>query len=803
MSIGAKKRKRSRGSVLLLSIFFLIVLSFLATAFFRIIPAEYHSATQAQKTVQSHYAADAGVREAVSFLKMHDDMTETKITAFNNDRSNPASATAKIDENWSNTVQMTTLDALRGIYEVRSVAYLRGRAVRELRTTIANETFAKYALFYDTWGDDFLFSLGSNSIQGPFHTNSFFKLAAPDANYWSDGKAPFVTGSKAEMTFSSDLPLASNTMGVGDGNMYYGGNYAGTNPALVPFGTDGAPNTQRYNKLIEGGREKMSRIQRVEFPEAVTELSIKAWGGTPPTNAALNTLETNLGSVLVNTDQGANAKGGTVAGGIHIQSDATSVRMEITTGNGNHQKIKVRDASDIGVPGPPNTVYKLDVPIYRAWVVPPPRQETVQGACLTSTTVHDPRYEWVNQPRPVTEPHASCGTETVFIPGTGGISTPITVNKTCTRMVDNWVQVQNGTTPRTVCTSRAPNTTRTVQDPGQWQDVPSTYTGAQHYRTDTVNSNAQTPGAYPVTNPTTTWIPSWNSVVEVNDASYKIPYYNGVKVNGETITNPNDPRLVVADGNTVTIKNDYTGGGKNYAEYTVLTGRTNGVVYSNGTLKDVQGINKGSKSTDSEGNLKYVGRTIATNIQTDKSLEISGDILQYYGGTDTNLNDGSNRLRRGQQSPNADNILGIVAKDITIRQPTNRNSSYFQNTRDGDGKITSFNGGLTVYGVLMAGRKINSTTVNGGFGADNTAMQNGDGLGDFNLFGGIISGNARKTQTGYAGAGSHGFRLNLNYDEIAAMNLENFPRTNRYSVTRYVIFSLDSLDQGFGSMSGK
>jgi Tfp pilus assembly protein PilX len=59
------KKKRSRGSILLLSIFFLIILFSLAVTFFRVIPAEFHSATQARRMVQAQYAADAGVREAV------------------------------------------------------------------------------------------------------------------------------------------------------------------------------------------------------------------------------------------------------------------------------------------------------------------------------------------------------------------------------------------------------------------------------------------------------------------------------------------------------------------------------------------------------------------------------------------------------------------------------------------------------------------------------------------------------------------------------------------------------------------
>lgn len=800
-----RKKKRSRGSILLLSIFFLIILFSLAVTFFRVIPAEFHSSTQARRMVQAQYAGDAGVREAVGWLKAQNVVDDNALTAFTNAHDDNTVAAQKVDDDWSYTVSIEVNDPILKVYDVVSIAYYQDKPVREIRTTVKNETFAKYALFYDTWGSDFLFTMGANSIQGPFHTNDYFHLAAPDSGFWTDGKAPFVNGAKAEMTFADEMPSSMNLMEGGDGNMYYGGNYGSANAGMVPFTEEGTPIDSRYNKMISGGREKMNKVDHVNFPEAVTELRDAAWGGTPPATADLNTLKASKGPLLVNTDAGANTPG-KVKGGMLYASNAKSVRLEITLGNGNHQKTKITDATDTVIVGGGTTTYKYDEDVYRA-LFPQPDKVTTSTPCIQSHTETQPVYGSVNQPKTVTSAHPSCGTEVVFIPGSGGVSTPITVNKVCAHKEDNWVTVQTGTKQVTVCDKYGPTVTTVTPQPAIYKDVASDYPGAQKYKTVTkTTTDPNYPGAYGATTGNAT-IPTVNSVVEVNDSAFKIPFYSGMKINGVVITDPNDSRLTVTDGNTVHIKNDYSANGKNYAEYTVMEGRINGVTFSDGNLLDVQGTSKGSKHADANGeNVQYRGRLIATDIQSMKNLEISGNILQYYDGSLKNakgvaMKNANNQLIPGNASPNADHILGLVAHDITLKQNTGTKSSTFNMARNADGSVKNddYSKGLNVYGVLMAGTQLTNGNVDGGFGADSTAMQSNDGLGDFNLFGGIISGNARKTQTGYSSGVSTGFRMNLNYDEIAAMNLENFPTTNNYSVTRYVNIGAGQLGTGFGA----
>ena len=88
----------------------------------------------------------------------------------------------------------------------------------------------------------------------------------------------------------------------------------------------------------------------------------------------------------------------------------------------------------------------------------------------------------------------------------------------------------------------------------------------------------------------------------------------------------------------------------------------------------------------------------------------------------------------------------------------------------------------------MAGREDASGNPIGGFGVHSSAMNGDDFLGDFNLNGGLISGHAKQTQKTH-GTSPHGFRLHLNYDQIAAEFLEYFPPTNNFTCLRYVTYS--------------
>jgi hypothetical protein len=835
-------RGRSRGSVLLLSIFCLIVLFSLSVAFFRIIPAEYHSAANSRRQIQATYATDSGVRHAVTWLKHQwaqnsshiispDAVAAYNVANMGTDypdgdvdwpttlsTTDPRLVAHKVDDGWSylSHIRMNDNAFFLRVYEIEVCSYFYGRQVSIAKVTVQNESFARFALFYAKWEQSMIYSMTPNGIQGPVHTNEFFRIAADDAGYWDATKVvdgttvpedPWVSGPLARMTQSGSFAYNStsptNTLGIaGDGIQYANGNSFKADLGLVPYTADGSPIADRYNKIVEGGRENISQVERIPLPTNNTDLREQAWGTTPPANnAGWNAVVGDAGTVLVNTDTGhPNDPAGKVSGGIFIRgSDANDVLLDVTEEG--HQITRVRQGS-VTVADPSRDSYRARFEIFEVPTHHPAREVPVYGN-VNCRDVQVPNQVQRTYSEERTEANGSrCGYTTEYIPGEGGVNQPIQVPLVCTFTV-TWTQWENDGTFRTErqCDWGPTGETRTEPAYTTWAPGDSSHPEARSAGFEWRTVDADYPGAEVVAG--TRSIENWNSVVEVNDADYKIPFYSGMKINGEVITDPNDSRLTVPDGHTVTIKNDFarTDGSGNviqdYAEYTVMEGRVNGVVFGDVHLKGVRGTAKGSKYDDGAGNIKYQGKVLAANIASGKDIELRDSVMQYYDGDDETLRDGAhNRLKPGKTSPDSKHILGIFAREIRLRP--NSDAHNYENTdtaiREG-GRFGGrafrggrFQGGFNVYAILMAGREDANGNPVGGFGVDDSAMTSSDRLGDFNLYGGIISGHAKQTQKTH-GSTPHGFRLHLNYDQIAAEFLEYFPPTNAFTCLRYVTYS--------------
>lgn len=831
---------RSRGSVLLLSIFCLIVLFSLSVAFFRIIPAEYHSAANSRRQIQATYATDSGVRHAVAWLKhqwlsnsshiiSQEAITDYNVANMGTDYSGvdgdevvdwPASLSPtdsrlvahQVDEGWSflSHIRMNDTAFFLRVYEIETCAYFYGRQVSVARVTVQNESFARFALFYSKWDQSMIFSMAPNGIQGPVHTNEHFRVAADSADYWTATKVeggstvpedPWVSGPLARMTqsgaFAHNSTTPTNTLGVsGDGIQYANGNSFRADLGLVPYTSDGSPIADRYSKIVEGGRENISQVERIPLPSSNSDLREQAWGGVTPTdNAAWNTVVGDAGSVLVNTDTGRpNDPTGKVSGGIFVRGvDANDVLLDLTEEG--HQVTRVRQGN-VRVEDPTRDSYRAQFEIFEVPTHHPAREVDVYG----NINCRDVRVENTTRTRfseERTEANRSrCGFRIEYIPGEGGVNQPIEVPNVCTFTVTWYENVPNGTfRNERQCDWGPTGETRTEPAYTTWARGDGSHPEARSAGFEWRTVAADHPGAEVV--PGTRDIENWNSVVEVNDTDYKIPFYSGMKINGETITDPNDSRLTVADGHTVTIKNDFRTGSQDFAEYTVMEGRVNGVVFSDVHLNGVRGTAKGSKYDDGAGNIKYQGKILAANIATGKDIQVRDSILQYYDGADATMSDGTNkRLAPGKTSPDAKHILGIFADEINLRPSSNANryentdTAWRENGNVGGRPFRGgrFQGGLNLYAILMAGREDASGNPTGGFGVHSSAMESSDGLGDFNLYGGIISGHAKQTQRTH-GSNPHGFRLHLNYDQVAAEFLEYFPPTNSFMCLRYVTYS--------------
>lgn len=748
---------RKRGSILLLALFFMFTLFLMSVAFFKLLPVELHSASRSSRDMKAHYVANGAVNNAIEWLGLQAGVMDQSMLDSNYNTTYNPSAPITIDGDWAWTTRIDVNPTGGGLYDITSRAYWRSKPYREVRATVQQDTFAKYALFIDRWPsgnsdprNDLIFTLGDAGIQGPFHTNDFFNLKAPTSSYFTSTGIPWASGSQARLTYVRSMPDSQSTLdpGIGDGQRWYGGNYMGDTDSATPFDNlDGSPNTGAYARLVEGGRERLNRVEHINLPPDQANLRALSWrNNEDQTGQSSTTLGIN-----VNTTAGPNAPGGTVEGGIYIDGNAEKLILEITQND--NQQIRVRGREDYW------RRWNSNLSMVDDW------------DCVPNGTY--------SQGSEILEPY-TCdlwGIVDWTLPdGNNGLTSPEPVYgwipdaDTCYRSYSppRYNPDVENCTWTLICSACVPQ--------GGWEYSDTDPGAGWQHRTRTEDHDS--------------------FVIEVNNAGdpttldavgtaggYTIPA--GERVNGTDTTSSTD----VAVGKTIVKKYNETDG---VYEWSILDGSTNGVVFVDGHINNLQGINKGARYTNDRGVDDFHGRVIATDTGNGRDVRIKEDILQYYDGSDTSLEDPDhpNALLRGEISPDPRHILGVIAEDMWIDTP-NRPGTHFSPTG------SSGDGSLDLYGIFMAGRtRVDGSgnpvrdsngrpIVYGGFGVVNGDTQNGDGEGLLRLFGGIIGANGRKTYKTYGSGSPQGYGLQLNYDDIAAQNLENFPTYNSYTLVRY------------------
>lgn len=303
----------------------------------------------------------------------------------------------------------TTLEILKGAsagslrtYLVTSVAYRSGLPVLRARCILKEQSSADYAYRSNINGLDPLGKpipwnvQNANTVlfDGPVHTNQVPWLQVP-LSYWNSsltyfaGDTAFARPKRAIMgslTFSgTNTSISPNFDGVG----YIGGNYDGTTDDKRPFNSAGTPIAStaqggfpnpaggpilnRYDRMIEGGRQAIRKVATVPLPADLNALKAGAWGsdsdtgldtsGSNPalwpvdstqyngvlqaptaarpayTNSSGNLVPTSVKNNAPSKDAGIfiNPVAGTMdaAGGVVIKGDTRNMYLEVTDSNGN------------------------------------------------------------------------------------------------------------------------------------------------------------------------------------------------------------------------------------------------------------------------------------------------------------------------------------------------------------------------------------------------------------------------------------------------------------------------------------
>lgn len=725
--------------------FLIFVLFTLALSFFKLVPTELNSALRSKQTVTANVVAGSGVREAKVWLesqppqKILDQLTIDR--EFNGGARDAAillgetwdesagQSAAKGD--WRYLVVLTLNPFAPYTFDVVSTSYFRDQAVRQVRATLARENFSHYALFIDQWDSSLLMEVSAGAIQGPFHTNDFFRLVVPSGHYGSSG-LPFVSGPNGVMTHSGStgegsLPFIGLT---GDGNAYYDTSNPTPNSSasIVPYNAEGEIDS-RYEKLVSGGRSNLQATEHVILPYSSDELLAQSLGGQDASSVAV---PSEIG-MYVPTDS-ANK----VVGGIYVVGDVDVVLSLDSNGDQVH-----------------TFTQSIPVEAYR-YVTQQSYSDPVYGNVSRTLAVGDVYYqsETVNQ--------------TVNVQQIVGYQTE---SRTISRQVQVGQQYVSGGGGGTTV--------------GSWQPVYETQTETVETQVPIYDSVPESRAttvrhAVTITNPDDPMIGSTVDSYEIVGYEQKVRDVENVVSKEDYEANPSafpdatrfyrpgPPKTAtvteVSGTSPRTVVKDYDGQTFQY------TGALNGVTFVDGSVASLQGVSKGAQDTRFPEGDVFQGRYIVANpaLASKGKVTIVDDLLQYYNGTNSALRGTQpNTLKIGSLSPNSQHALGLVSRETRLKPAASDP--------------------LNLYAVLLAGHSVRGSedpqgipSVAGGFGSDPTVMQGTYGMNEFHLYGGLVQANQMLWNQG-----GNGLKGNLTYDPAVAGDMPRFPRSNRVTTLRY------------------
>ena len=283
---GKKSNSNRRGSILVMSIFFMLILFITASAFIVLLPVESRAAQRSEQQTAGALVADAGITEAMSWLRFQlspPDGSPSKEPMASGVYLSQAQRTTDLGNGWSYRWELIPdaetfpngSNPVRA-YTIVAKSYRNGRAFREARAEVIQESLSKYAALYDTWPSNLVSPLRSTSApaEGPVHVNDVMRLWIPEGNgFWNSAGDP---------VYSHGLTASGTLGGSQDGFGYYQGNYSGSDSNKRPYNGSG-PVASRYARMAEGGRDAVvAGADNVPLPRNTFSIRDAAWGFDAP-----------------------------------------------------------------------------------------------------------------------------------------------------------------------------------------------------------------------------------------------------------------------------------------------------------------------------------------------------------------------------------------------------------------------------------------------------------------------------------------------------------------------------------------
>lgn len=345
---------RRRGIALLVTMFFMILLSLMSLAYLELVPFEQRSAAHRNTREQGKYVSQTAVQSVWAWLRYAEDTTGNPLSGLtgvdtgntgagkwpkeyrldvNPNRSQIAGFMNTIQgsnaapvSDWASEVYLyPDTNTLNGgsphVFRLLTIAKRNGQKMYACEYVLQQQTFAKYGFFSDFLpGGGYYPAFKDDYYDGEFHIN---------------GKMPIYVGNNlftnfVKNVFNGGLSFSSSTTNAGNDGIAY-------QTSTVPFDGTGAEITDadgkgRYSKLVAGGKSgiKLGGIVPMPKTNTSTELGFAkaAWFGRNSANDSLSSQAIPAGLTVRDTGSG-------VLSGIYIKGDVRDLKLDVVDANGN------------------------------------------------------------------------------------------------------------------------------------------------------------------------------------------------------------------------------------------------------------------------------------------------------------------------------------------------------------------------------------------------------------------------------------------------------------------------------------
>lgn len=275
-------RKKKRGAMLLLALFFTVAAGTAASVLLDLLPNEASSLRLARRDVEASQVVEGGVRDCMAWISYQLKNDVEPLTTVSLNRNGTLGAW-----NWTATI---TADAttppnppagLR-MYKLECTALWDHQPKRKVLCWLqAGVSFSKYAAFtHNTpppgWMSFFL-RHNQTAVDGSFRTNGRVRLSIPSTYF--TGAPPVNKGFLGTVT-------SAGTTGVGDGIEY---------PVAAP---DGAPDYERMNSSGRSGF--LTGAAPMAMPASPLPYANAAYGSLPPATPPAGVTVNPDGGIYVN-----------------------------------------------------------------------------------------------------------------------------------------------------------------------------------------------------------------------------------------------------------------------------------------------------------------------------------------------------------------------------------------------------------------------------------------------------------------------------------------------------------------------